>query len=76
MPIKFKCDLHPWNFAYVGVFTHPFFGVTDKHGRFGIQGVPPGRCTLEVFHPRIGKIARAVSISNSQTVVDFKVTPK
>ena len=27
-----KCDVHPWMSAYVGVFTHPFFSVTE-HGR-------------------------------------------
>src|SRR5688500_4429329 len=28
-PISVKCDVHPWMQAYVGVFAHPFFAVTD-----------------------------------------------
>ncbi|MDB6023957.1 MAG: hypothetical protein JWM68_180, partial [Verrucomicrobiales bacterium] len=27
--LRFKCDVHPWMFAYVGVVEHPFFAVTD-----------------------------------------------
>src|SRR6185436_13419689 len=42
VPVRFKCDLHPWNYAYVGVFSHPFFAVTDELGRYTISGVPVG----------------------------------
>jgi hypothetical protein len=48
--VRFKCDVHPWMFAYVGVFDHPFFAVTDKDGSFKIAGVPPGKYTLEAYH--------------------------
>ena len=27
--VKFKCDVHPWMFSYVGVLSHPYFAVTD-----------------------------------------------
>lgn len=52
VPVRFKCDLHPWNYAYVGVFAHPFFAVTDKQGQFAIRGVPRGRYALGIFHPK------------------------
>lgn len=25
-----KCDVHPWMSAYIGVFNHPFFGVSNE----------------------------------------------
>ncbi len=48
--IQFKCDVHPWMFAYVGVFDHPFFAVTDNEGNFKISGVPNGKYTIEAYH--------------------------
>jgi hypothetical protein len=50
--VRFKCDVHPWMFAYVGVFDHPFFAVTDKDGNFKISGLPNGKYTLEAWHQR------------------------
>ncbi len=50
IPIRFKCDVHPWMFAYVGVFDHPYFAVTGKDGSFTIKGVPPGKYVLEAYH--------------------------
>jgi hypothetical protein len=74
--VRFKCDLHPWNFAYVGVFTHPFFAVTGEDGRFTIPNVPPGRYTLEIFHPKTGKSAKEIVVSNGRTVTEFSVRAK
>lgn len=50
--IRFKCDVHPWMFAYVGVFDHPYFAVTDKDGNFKISGLPNGKYTIEAWHQR------------------------
>lgn len=74
--VRFRDDVHPWNFAFVGVFAHPFFAVTDQAGRFTIPGVPAGRYTLEIFHPRTGKSAREVMVQNANTVADFTVIAK
>jgi len=48
--VRFKCDVHPWMFAYVGVVPHGYFAVTDKDGKFKIEGVPAGKYTLAAFH--------------------------
>jgi hypothetical protein len=48
--VRFKCDVHPWMFAYVGVLSHPFHAVTDKDGGFTIPGVPAGKYKLVAFH--------------------------
>ena len=32
--------------AYILVFNHPFFAVTDDDGRYAIPGVPSGTYTL------------------------------
>jgi hypothetical protein len=48
--VRFKCDVHDWMFAYVGVFDHPFFAVTGKDGSFKIPGLPKGRYVVEAYH--------------------------
>ena len=50
--IQFRCDIHPWMTAWVGVFPNPFFAVTDESGRFAINGLPTGRYQLVVYHPK------------------------
>lgn len=76
VPVRFKCDLHPWNYAYVGVFSHPFFAVTDELGRYTIPGVPLGNYTVEVFHPKTGTTSKPVVVADKATKVDFEVTAK
>ena len=50
VPVKFLCNVHAWMFAYVGVFEHPYFAVTDKDGNFKISGVPDGKYTVVAYH--------------------------
>ena len=40
--VPFKCDVHKWMNAYVGVLDHPFYAVTAANGRFELKGLPPG----------------------------------
>ena len=39
--VTFKCDVHSWMNAYVGVLDHPYFAVTAEDGGFDISGLPP-----------------------------------
>lgn len=48
--LRFKCDVHPWMFAYACVVDHPYFAVTDKDGKFTIKDVPPGKYTVSALH--------------------------
>jgi plastocyanin len=67
--VRFKCDVHPWMAAYVGVVAHPFFAVTDAAGAFEITGLPPGTYTLEAWHERFGTKTSTVRVDpkGSQT---------
>ena len=53
-PILLTCDIHPWMRAWVYVFDHPYFGVTDKLGKFKIESVVPGKYRLTMTQPDIG----------------------
>lgn len=56
------CDAHGWMKARIRVFDHPHFSVTDRTGRFTIEGVPPGTYTLHVRHPAVGSLERRVTV--------------
>ena len=75
--MRFKCDVHPWMFAYVGVVEHPFFAVTDKDGNFKISGVPDGKYTVVAYHAKTHLVNPGVSESvevKGSAKQDFTVT--
>ena len=73
--VRFKCDVHGWMAAYVGVMTHPFFAVTSPNGTFEIKGLPPGTYTIEAWHERFGTRTQQVTIGDRQTqAVSFAFT--
>jgi plastocyanin len=40
--VRVFCDIHSHMNAFILVFTHPFFALTDAEGRYRIDNVPPG----------------------------------
>lgn len=53
--IPFKDNHHPWEKAYLGVFDHPFFAVSDAFGNYEIRGLPPGTYKLGAWHEALGE---------------------
>jgi hypothetical protein len=73
--VRFKCDVHGWMAAWVGVVAHPFFAVTDETGAFEITGLPPGTYTLEAWHEKFGTRTSPVTIGIRQAqTVSFTFT--
>lgn len=60
--VPFKCDVHGWMNAFVGVVDHPFFTVTDADGKFELKGLPPGTYTVEAIHERLGAVTQSVTV--------------
>lgn len=52
--ILFKCNVHPWMRAWVGVIAHPYFAVSGDDGTFTLKDVPPGDYTIEAWHEKYG----------------------
>lgn len=71
--LRFKCDVHPWMFSYVGLVDHPFYGVSDADGNFKIANVPPGTYTVEAYHRKGGKVTQQVTVGAESKKVDFTV---
>jgi plastocyanin len=65
--VPFKCDVHKWMNAYVGVMDHPFHAVTQPDGSFSLKGLPPGTYTLEAWHETLGTMTQSVTVGAKET---------
>lgn len=65
--VPFKCDVHGWMNAFVGVVDHPFFAVTDAEGKFELKGLPPGTYTVEAIHERLGAVTQSVTVGAKES---------
>ena len=65
--VRFKCDVHGWMEARVGVMSHPFFAVTGADGSFSLAGVPPGTYTVEAWHEVFGTRTAEVTVGPGDT---------
>jgi plastocyanin len=61
--VPFKCDVHGWMNAYVGVLDHPYFATTDENGKFELKGLPPGTYTIEAWHEKLGTTTQSVTVA-------------
>ena len=69
--LRFKCDVHPWMFAWVSVFDSPYFSISGKDGTFVIKNVPPGKYTVEADHRKLGSQTQDVEVKDSDVTVIF-----
>jgi len=68
------CDIHAHMSAYILVFSHPFFAITDLDGRYSIPNIPAGAYTLKVWSELGAADARRIAIIDGTTVdADFQV---
>jgi hypothetical protein len=66
--IRFKCDVHPWMFAYVSLFAHPHFAVTTPEGHFQFVAPPPGRYELEIIHRKAGRLIQPLDVRAGESL--------
>jgi TonB family protein len=72
--IQVSCRRHPWERAYLAVFDHPLFSVSDKDGKYEIKGVPPGEYTVAVWHEYYGERSFPVTIGpNEHKTMNFTI---
>ena len=51
---QISCPPHPWEKMWLRIFNHPYYAVTDKHGRFEIKNAPAGKCRIVVWQESRG----------------------
>jgi len=74
--LRFKCDVHPWMFAYVTVVDNPYYSVTGKDGTFKIANVPPGKYTLVAKHRKAGQASQAIEVTDAGAKADLTIELK
>jgi hypothetical protein len=67
MPIKVRCDIHPWMRGWWVSQEHPYYALTDGDGRFQLTDVPAGTYDLELWHETLGTTRHAVAVQANQT---------
>ena len=65
--VPFKCDVHGWMSAFIGVLDHPYFATTEKDGKFDLKSLPPGTYTIEAWHEKLGTQEQKVTIGPKET---------
>ena len=65
--VPFKCDVHSWMNAFIGVVNHPYFAVTADGGKFELRDVPPGTYTIEAVHEKLGRQTQTVTVAPKES---------
>lgn len=60
--IRWKCDVHAWMRAFIGVNKNPYQAVTGDDGAFKIE-LPPGSYTVEAWHEKFGVKSATVEVA-------------
>lgn len=61
--LEISCKLHSWARAWILVFDHPYFAVTERAGTFAIDNVPPGTYRVKAWHPQLGVSEQTVTVA-------------
>jgi plastocyanin len=70
--VRVFCDIHSHMNAFILVFSHPFFAVTDEAGRYRIDNVPPGTYNLIAWNEGLASEPKPVTIPDGGlTEIDF-----
>ena len=73
--VRVFCDIHSHMSAFILVFAHRFFAVTDESGGYRIDNVPPGQYNLSVWTDGRVRETRPVRVpeDGGSTLQDFVV---
>ena len=66
-PFHVKCDVHPWMSAYIGVFSNPFFGVSNEQGVVELKNLPAGTFQIQAWQETYGVRTQSVTVAPGET---------
>lgn len=70
-----QCGFHAYMQSWAIAVDNPYYVLTDEHGRFSIEAVPPGMYDLRAWHPGIKQVVKqAVTIEpGGNLTIDFQL---
>lgn len=67
-----KCDAHDWMLGYVYVAENPYVSVSAEDGSFSISDIPPGKYKVTIWHEKLGKVSKDVTVAaGSDAKLDY-----
>jgi plastocyanin len=70
--VRVFCEIHSHMNAFILVFAHPFFALTENDGRYQIANIPPGTYNVVAWNEGTTSEPRGVTIgSGSVAELDF-----
>ncbi len=72
--VRVFCDIHSHMNAFILVFAHRFFAVTDDGGRYRIDRVPPGTYTVVAWYEGVREQSRTVTMTSDGRTVEADFT--
>ncbi len=67
--VEIRCSAHPEMEAWVVVSDSPHFAQVTAGGVYQIEDVPPGRYEVEVWHPDVEPVRRALTLPPDVSVL-------
>ncbi len=74
--VRVFCDIHSHMNAFILVFTHRFFSVTDADGRYEIDGVPPGTYTLVAWVEGSVRDTKSITVAPDSRSIEADFAPR
>jgi plastocyanin len=60
--VRVFCEIHSHMNAFILVFSHPFFAITDEAGRYQIDNVPPGTYNVIAWNEGVSSQPRSAAV--------------
>jgi plastocyanin len=72
--VRVFCEIHSHMNAFILVFGHPFFAMTDTDGRYRIENVPPGTYSVVAWNEGTFSEPKTVTVPDGANAeLDFAV---
>jgi plastocyanin len=62
-----KCDVHSWMSAYIAVFNHPYFDVSNENGEAELKNMPAGTFQIQAWQEKYGVQTQTVTLNGGDT---------